>query len=276
MLSALVHATWNLQLRKARDRTLFSFLYVWSAILLYTPVFLLNLPGTIIPWEGAAAALLTGVIYFFYFLLLARSYSGGDLSISYPVARGVAPLLTLVWAVLLLGERPSTTGTLGIALIVFAIYLFHSPKGRGFGGRIFSPDYAAALGTGLSISAYSIVDKIGVSFIPPHLYIYITFTVGGVLLTPFYLRRYGYQAIRVELGMEWKRAILVGTMCIYGYLLVLFAMGLTQVSYIIPLRSTSILFAVLLGFEVLGEKKSSRKILATILMFAGVLFIAIS
>jgi drug/metabolite transporter (DMT)-like permease len=76
--------------------------------------------------------------------------------------------------------------------------------------------------------------------------------------------------------MEWKRAILVGFLCIYGYLLVLFAMGLTQVSYIISLRSTSILFAVILGFEVLGEEKSLIKIAGVASMVLGVLLIALS
>jgi len=278
LFSALIHAAWNLQLKRSRDKTLFSYLYVWSAILLYTPVFILALPGTVLPWEGIAAVLATGTIYCFYFLLLARSYSGGDLSMSYPVARGVAPLLTLIWAVLFLGERPSATGLLGIGMVVAAVYLFHPPVvlGKGFVDRVPSSAFAAAIATGLSISAYSTVDKVGVSFIPPYLYIYMTFAVGGILLTPFYLRRYGFRAIGREFKVEWKRALLVGLMSIYGYLLVLFAMGLVQVSYIIPLRSTSILFAVLLGFEVLEEEKSTRKLLAALSMVAGVLFIALS
>jgi drug/metabolite transporter (DMT)-like permease len=278
LLSALIHAIWNLQLKRSRDKTLFSYLYILSAILLYTPVFILTVPGTILQWEGVVAAITTGTIYCFYFLLLARSYSGGDLSMSYPVARGVAPLLTLVWAVLLLGERPSITGLFGIGVIVASIYLFHPPRGAGrdLVDRMFTPAFAAALGTGLSISAYSTVDKVGVSFITPYIYIYLTFSVAAILLTPFYLRRYGFRAIGDEIRFEWKRALMVGLMCIYGYLLVLFAMELVQVSYIIPLRSTSILFAVILGFEVLDEEKSSRKVLATVSMVAGVLLIAFS
>ena len=277
LLSAVIHALWNLQLKRSHDKTIFSYIYVWSAILFYTPVFIIMLPGAVLPWEGLVAAISTGVIYCFYFLLLARSYSRGDLSLSYPIARGAAPVLTLIWAVVFLGERPSTTGIIGIILIVVAIFTLHIPEMPGKGFRKLLPSAtAAALGTGLSISLYSTVDKIGVSFIAPYLYIYLTFLIGGILLTPFYLGRYGYHAIVEELRLEWKRAVLVGILSIYGYLLVLFAMGLTQVSYIIPLRSTSILFAVIFGFEVLGEEKSAMKTAAALSMIIGVLFIALS
>ncbi len=281
LFSAAVHAFWNLQVKKADNKVLFSYLYVWSAILIYTPLFAVMLPGTIIPWQGWACILTTGSVYCFYFLLLAKSYSYGDLSHTYPLARGIAPALTLLWAMAFLAERPSFFGWIGILLVLLSMYLFHPPTARGLSiresvRRLGQPASIAALATGLSISIYSVVDKVGVSFVSPGIYIYLTFCVAGLLLSPFYLRRFGFLAIRNEIRISWRQALAVGFMIIFAYLVVLFAMQLTQVSYIVPLRSTSILFAVLLGFEVLGEEQSRLKVLAALTMVAGVAFIALS
>jgi len=124
----VLHAYWNLLFKKSKDKAIFSFLYVWAAILLYTPLFVMAVPGAAIPWQGWACILATGSVYCFYFLLLGRSYAHGDLSHSYPIARGLAPVLTLIWALALLGERPSGMGWAGILLVILSIYLFHPPS----------------------------------------------------------------------------------------------------------------------------------------------------
>ncbi len=281
LVSAVLHAFWNLHLKKSPNKVLFSYLYVWSAILLYTPVFLVLFPKARIPWQGWACILSTGSIFCFYFTLLAKSYSHGDLSHAYPIARGIAPMLTLVWAVTFLGERPSALGMAGILLIIVSMFLFHPPTEGKFSlseslSRLRQPASVAALGTGASISLYSVVDKIGVSFVDPTVYIYMTFLVAGLLLSPYYLNHFGLSALKEQVASDWRQALLVGFLCVFGYLIVLSAMRLTQVSYIIPLRSTSILFAVLLGFEVLGEQKTDLKVLAAAAMMAGVALIALS
>jgi drug/metabolite transporter (DMT)-like permease len=279
LFSALVHAYWNMQLKRARDKSLFTFIYVWAAIIIYTPVTLVLLPGHGIPWQGLACAVSTGVTYSAYFLLLARSYSLGDLSHAYPLARGIAPVLTLAWAIAFLSENPTSTGYAGIFLVVISVFLFHPPRGRfslhGILARLREPASMAALGTALCISVYSVIDKVGVSYIYPPVYIHLTFLVGGVLLIPHYLRRYGGGAILDELRADWRRGILVGFLCIFAYMIVLFAMRLTEVSYILPLRSTSILFAILLGQRLLQEERTALRTLAALLMVAGVILIAL-
>jgi len=277
----VLHAYWNLLFKKSKDKAIFSFLYVWAAILLYTPLFVMAVPGAAIPWQGWACILATGSVYCFYFLLLGRSYAHGDLSHSYPIARGLAPVLTLIWALALLGERPSGMGWAGILLVILSIYLFHPPAKGGLSfaqtaANLASPASSAAISTGLCISLYQVIDKVGVSFVDPVPYLYLTFTVCGMLLSPFFLRRYGLARIRIDASATWRQALLVGFLCIFSYLLVLFAMRTVEVSYVISLRSTSIMFAVLFGFEILGEKRTNVKIIAAAIMAIGVASIAMS
>ena len=249
--------------------------------MIYTPLFLILFPGSQIPWQGWLCILGTGTVYCFYFLLIGRSYSYGDLSHTYPIARGLAPVLTLLWALIFLAERPSSFGWTGILLVIVSIYLFHPPMTGGVSfsrtvGRLREPATLAAMATGFCISAYLVIDKIGVSFIHPPIYIYMTFMVCGLLLSPFFFRRFGFPAIRKEIRTSWKQALSVGLICIFSYLLVLFAMQLAEVSYIISIRSTSILFAVLFGLVVLGEERTKLKALAAVIMMVGVAFIAFS
>jgi drug/metabolite transporter (DMT)-like permease len=280
LISAVLHAYWNLLFKKSENKAIFAFLFVWAAILLYTPLFLVLVPSNHIPWQGWLCILGTGSVYCFYFLLLGRSYAHGDLSHAYPIARGLAPVLTLAWALVFLSERPSPLGLAGIVLVVLSVFLFHPPTtGGSFRGMIVGlrqPASLSALATGISISIYSVVDKIGVSYVDPAVYIYMTFLFCGLLLVPFFLRWHGIPAIRSELSTSWKKALVVGFLGIFAYLVVLFAMQLADVIYIIPLRSTSILFAVVFGFEVLGEEKTALKLLATACMLTGVLFIALA
>jgi len=281
LLSAVLHAYWNLLFKKSRDKALFSFLYIWAGMLLYTPLFLIAVPSAGIPWQGWMCILATGSVYCFYFLLLGRSYAHGDLSHSYPIARGLAPVLTLTWALVFLGERPSTIGSAGILFVILSVYLFHPPAKGALSpaqtaAKLATPASAAAISTGLCISLYQVIDKVGVSFVDPVPYLYLTFTVCGLILSPFFLRRYGLTTMRTEASATWRQALLVGFLCIFSYLLVLFAMRAVEVSYVISLRSTSIMFAVLFGFEILGEERTNLKILAAAVMTMGVAFIAIS
>jgi len=281
LTSAALHGYWNLLVKKASNKVLFSYLYVMGAILTYTPLFLYLLPQAKIPWQGWLCALGTGSVYCLYFLLLARSYSFGDLSHVYPIARGLAPVLTLAWAFLLLGERPSLVGWSGILMVIISMILFHPAQGGGLSlsgslSRLREPASLTAIGTGFCISAYLVIDKVGVSFVNPMIYIYLTFTICELLLSPYFLRRFGLSGVWKGITSSWRQALSVGFLCIFSYLLVLFSMRLVDVSYIISVRSTSILFAVFFGLGILGERRTTLKISASVMMMLGVVLIALS
>ena len=276
--SAFFHGFWNMLVKKSTDKALFTFLTVWIAVAVYTPFLLLLRPVPAIAWQGWTCIMDTSAVYWFYFLLLPKSYDLADLSLAYPLARGLAPALTILWAYIFLDERPSSLGWIGIALIISSIYLFHARQIGNTSSRALEVLRRSwpALATGVSTSIYSVIDKVGVSFVNPLLYIYMTFLVAAVTLSPLFLHRYGLARISSEIRGSRLAVLTSGSLCIFAYLAILFAMRMAKVSYILPLRSTSILFAVLLGLEVLGETSTWLKAAGTGTMLVGVIMIGIA
>ena len=190
IIAAFLHAFWNTLAKKSHNKIAF----IWWAILFsnifYFPMFLYFWPSVTIPALGWTCIVATGILHALYFFFVGGSYERGDLSLTYPLARGFGPFLVPVFAVILLHERLSPLGITGIILIVTGIYAIHC---RSFSfTAIFEPFVAArssasiwALLTGCTIASYSLVDKVGVQVVHPPVYIYLTFVIALFLLTPY-------------------------------------------------------------------------------------------
>jgi drug/metabolite transporter (DMT)-like permease len=283
LLSCVLHAFWNLLFKRAGDKLAFMALFLTLTPLLYLPLPIL-LRREAVPPAGWLCVGATGLLYAGYFLLLAQAYRHGELSVAYPLARGVGPALTFAWGVLFLGERPSAAGAAAVALILGGAFLLHWQGGPG--GRLVaaaallrSPASAAALLVALLYSLYSLTDKIAVGRLRLHpaLYIYLTYTTAALLTVPWVIRRSGAAA----LAAEWRRhrwpCLAVAALNLFAYLLVLYALSLphTPVSYVAPLRTASVLLGVLFGVRVLREEAGARKVVAALLMMAGIALLAI-
>ena len=154
--AALLHAIWNSIVKAASDRTTTLGLIAFGhAIPGTVMVAVLPLPST----ESFIYIILSTLVHFCYFFMLGRAYQREDLSIVYPIARGIVPALVSLWAMLLLREVLSGTVWLGIGLIVTGIALSNWKALRiGLGKAALG----LALGTGLCISLYSLADGVGV------------------------------------------------------------------------------------------------------------------
>jgi len=280
LASCLLHAFWNLLLKKACDKLAFTALYLLITPLLYLPMFLYLIRRAEISGLGWLCVLGTGVVYFGYFVGLALSYQNGELSIAYPLARGVGPALTLVWGMLLLGERPTVPGAIGVILIILGASGLHWRPGRegslsSTWTALLSPSSRAAFFVGLMYSFYSLIDKIGVGHlhIYPAVYVYLTYATSSLLVASWVIRRQGRATLQEEWRMNALPCLAVGGLNLFTYLLVLYALSLpnTPVSYIVPLRTTSVLFGVFLGVGVLRESHWQTKVAAAILMMAGII-----
>ncbi|HID08484.1 MAG TPA: hypothetical protein EYP10_15210 [Armatimonadetes bacterium] len=142
-------------------------------------------------------------------------------------------------------------------------------------GAIQHPSSWLAILTGVAISVYSVIDKRGVALIAPELYIHLTFATCTILLLPYALKSIGIQAIMDEWRREKSAIVTAATLCLGGYLLVLVAVTVSKISYVVPLRSLSILFSILMGGSTLHEERIGIKSMAAILMIGGVLCIAL-
>jgi drug/metabolite transporter (DMT)-like permease len=275
--AALAHASWNYVLKRARGGAPFMALVALVAAGLWLPVAAgqwLHTGYRPRP-EHLWPVLASGAVHTAYFLLLDRGYRHGDLSVVYPLARATGPVLTVAAAVVVLGERPGALALAGAGLVVLGAYLLAGsplrllsrglPRGAGF-----------ALLTGLTIALYTVVDKVAVSRyrIPPIVFDWATLATRLLLLWPVAARE-----APGALGASWRvdrpRIVLVAVLSPLAYVLVLTAMVFTPVSHVAPAREMSILFAAVMGTQVLGEADPARRLLAALLIAAGVAGLAL-
>lgn len=274
--AAILHTVWNALAKRAHNQ----FVFLWSSVSLATvlllPVGLLRLPVESAPLRGLPFVAASVGIHAMYFYALGRSYRHGDFSRVYPMARGLGVALVPLAALPLLGERPSWLGALGVGLVVLGIVaLSVVPSAVGVsaaGGR--GAGTAWALVTGLTIAAYSLVDKAGVTRLHPMPYIALMGLGLSVLLAPVAL------ADRAALAREWRlnwRTILVASaMNLTSYLLVLFAFRLSKVGYVVASRELSILFSAFVGSLWLGEGRLPSRLVGASIVLAGVVCVALA
>ncbi|RPJ52973.1 MAG: hypothetical protein EHM24_33505 [Acidobacteria bacterium] len=206
-------------------------------------------------------------------IALTRAYHHGDLSIVYPVARGLAPLLVAMGAPLFIGERLALVALIGIVLVGSGIAgLGLSTRRSLAGGRAVA--WAAA--TAVFIACYSMLDKAGVARAHPLAYIVVLFGCNAAMMAPFVLWRRGGRRAGWLREVRWGRQVLGGLLSLGAYLLVLVAMRLTQVSYVAALRETSGILAAILGGRVLGEAYGWRRMLASGVVALGLVLLVLA
>lgn len=212
------------------------------------------------------------MVHFGYFYLLGRAYQHGDLSVVYPIARGIVPVLVSLWAWLLLGEVLPVAVWLGIGVIICGI-LLSSWKvlrtGVGHTALLLS------LGTGFCISVYSLVDGVGVQLSGATL----SYLAWGAFLHVFIAAFCGWRrrgVLRALPAKTWLIGIAGGMVSMTAYDLVLYAKNFAPLGAVSALRETSVIFATLIGFLVLKEGNWQRRLAAAVLMASGVALIGLS
>ena len=280
LTAALMHAFWNYLAKKSRHKIAFIWWFILFAVIFYFPMFWYFLADAQISAKGWACMVATGILHTFYFFFVGSSYEQGDLSVVYPLARGFGPFWVPILAVVFLREQLSLTGIAGIGLVVAGIYVIHL---KSFSVKaVFEPFRAIrqpgstwALLTGCTIAAYSLVDKVGIQSVQPPVYIYFIFFIPLLLLTP-----YVFVNERAVLKKEWqinkKPIMAVGFLVVFTYLLVLFAMQTSNVSYVVAARELSIVFSAFFGIVWLGEGHLQTRFIGAFLIAVGVGFIGLS
>jgi uncharacterized membrane protein len=278
LASAFIHASWNFLLKKSGGGTGLITAASLLALAIYAPVVLVATWMAGYQFEPIHLLLMlgSGLVHTAYFLLLDRAYrSGGDLSIVYPLARATGPLLTIVVAVLLLGERPSALQLAGAVMIGAAALLL---TGNPFAWHKSEARHALgfALLTGCMIAIYTIWDKASVAawLIPPLLYDWGTNAFRCMVLVPLTRRRAPGSIAR---AWEDRRGaiVIIAILSPLSYILVLTAMVWTPVSVIAPAREVSILFAALMGAHFLREGDMVRRVIAAGGMALGIAGLAL-
>lgn len=270
LASALLHATWNALAHRAADR-------VAAVILIHAGLAAVSLPLLLVVPAPAPAArpylAVALVLHFCYAVLLARCYALGDFGQVYPLARGSAPLVvTLVAAVA--GDRLSWPGVAGVATVCGGLaVLVTAGTSGGVRGVRDRRAVVAAVVTGLFIAGYTVVDGLGVRQAGSAVgYAMWLLGLHGLTMVGYALVAYRGRFL-ATLRRGWWLAAVGGTLGWASYALVLWAQTRGALAAVAALRETSVVAAAVIGTVVFGERFGRRRILATVLVAAGVVLL---
>jgi len=276
IFAAILHAIWNFFAKKTAGNMAVLFLGLWLAALLPLPVILCELAYQPQLLKDLAAnyyyILGTGITHALYFFTLFKAYHLGDISVVYPIARGVGITGTSLIAYFFLQEEISLIGGIGIFSICTGTLMFSLKNSRR--GNSIQAIIVAFL-VGLTIIGYSVIDKLAVQQTNPIWYIFSMYLATALLMTPYFLLKY-----RHELKSAWqqykKYSIIIGCGSMGTYLIILFAFRLAQVSYIVATRELAVVFGALLGVKFLHEKLTLHKTICILFITLGLILIKLA
>src|SRR5215475_2956508 len=273
LLAGLMHASWNALLKSdASDRlTTFGVIMTTGTVMgLVTVPFLPAIePGA---WKYLASSV---AIHILYYTFLLKAYSYGDLSHTYPIARGLGPLLVALVSGRFIGEHLRSQDILGVLLLSCGLIALALPL-RSVVPRPGSRHGLAtlfAMLTGVTIAGYIIADGLGVRSAGPtfqHRLAYIAWlcVLEGpwLLVLAIWLRP---DTVWTHLRKTWWRGATGGVIANVGYGIAIYALVLGPMAHVAALRETSVLFGALIGTLLLHEPFGLRRVLAAFVIVVG-------
>ena len=266
LTAALIHATWNLILAGSKDTSAAMAVAMLVGSLVILPLGLLRwrLDAEALPFVAVSA-----VLELVYFWMLARAYRQADLSLVYPIARGLAPVLVLIVSMVVLGQQMAAIGVAGVVMVAVGVVLV-----RGLRSPASWGDVAMAVGIAGLICGYTLVDQRGVSHADPLSYLTLVVGIPAVVYAGAIVVRGGGM---IRLRAAASRPVLAGGVCVVAaYGLVLAALSMAPAAGVAALRETSIVMATILAAVVLKERVERSRWLGSVVVVAGIALVVTS
>lgn len=212
--------------------------------------------------------LASGVFHAAYKLFLAFAYEQGDLSRVYPIARGAAPMVVMVISALFLTDVIALVEYAGILILGSGIVVMARGAFVNGESRRLVP---LALGSALMTAGYSLVDGLGARVSGDAvMYVGWLFALDALLFAPICLALRG-RGVLIARRRDWILGCLAAAASYGAYAIAVWAMTQAPIALVAALRETSILFAVLIGWLVFGDRMDRGKAMAAGLIIAGVM-----
>ena len=269
--AALVHAVWNALVKADGDRlTLIGVMAITQLILSVALLPFVAVPMSAAwPYVAANTALTTG-----YTVLLERAYRQGDLSLVYPLARGISPLIVATVAVCFLGER--LTGSSQLAVLLIGLGITSLALTRDASGLRDLRSVLLALTTGCFIATYTIVDGIGAraaGSASGYMVWISLFSSATIACWVGLMRRRTAAAV----SRRTRRAGIAAALLSYGSSwIVIVALTLAPIPLVSALREPGIVFAVLIGVVFLNERLSLARLASVAATLVGTTILKLS
>lgn len=288
--SALLHAWWSVSIKGSGDPLVFNALQLVAPLLATAACLPLIDLGAIPPlaWACLAATTLCHTGYFWW---MSRAYEHGELTLVYPIARSTPAFLPFV-AVPLLGERISMGGGLGIAIVVVGMWLVQAggasgPERGWLRPQLFAePAVRYALLTLAATVGYALLDARAMLEIAAHpwpsvvpralAWNLLLWSASGSLFAALVAHRRGARTLLAAARRNLASPTRAALVSLTSYTLVLEALAMAPASYVVAVRQSSVLFALIFGVARLRERPSRPRILGALATVAGVALIALS
>jgi drug/metabolite transporter (DMT)-like permease len=273
LAAALMHSTWNALLKADRSDRLATFGVIMTTGTVMGLVAVPFLPSiAFAAWKYLAISVIVHVAYYTFLL---KAYSYGDLSHTYPIARGMGPLLVALVSGQFIGEHLRVQDIAGVVLLSAGLVALAIPLKSVVpkpGARHGLATLFAVL-TGFTIAAYIIADGLGVRAAGPdfnHRIAYIAWLcvlegpwllVLAVALRP--------DTVWSHLRRTWWRGVIGGVIANTGYGIAIYALALGPMAHVAALRETSVLFGALMGTLLLGEPFGVQRVIAAAVIVSG-------
>jgi drug/metabolite transporter (DMT)-like permease len=268
-----MHATWNFLLKSADEKYIaMGWQVILSAIFAFGILLFTGLP----PRSMWGFATLSMILESIYFILLCSAYSDHDFSLIYPIARGAAPALLVLWSVILLHEKLKFGGYIGVALITGGIMVIGATTLiQSNGEKIHLRGILTALSVAFIISIYTLVDGTAVKNGLALPYGLMMFSMMPFVTTPYLVRKFGWD----HFAESWRKnrgyLLLGGVLGLVAYMMALFSYTFAPLSYSGAIREVSVVVGAFLGWRFLKEEMGGVRVVGAAIVFVGVMVIAI-
>lgn len=258
--AAFLHALWNILLAREHDPEPATAVAICASVVVFAPVAAIRWDVDPEVWPFIAV---TSLLQLVYFSLLATAYRRAELSFVYPIARGLAPVLVLIVGVVALGTGATAEQAAGVCLVGVGILLV-----RGVGGERDVVGGVLALAIASAIAAYTLVDKSGIRYADPVVYLELA-------MAPTALAALSLVAILPSGTRRLRDAVrlvpaVAGVVSFAAYVLVLAALQRAPAASVAAVRETSVVIVAALAARTLGERVSPARLAGAALVVIGI------
>ena len=271
--SASMHAMWNFLLKSSEEKYIaMGWQVILSGLFSTVLIFFTGLPPSSM-WFFAVLSMILEAIYF---ILLCIAYSDHDFSLVYPIARGAAPALLVLWSAIFLREHLTVGGYIGLAFITGGMIVIGATTLlQSNGEKPHLRGILTALSVALVISIYTFIDGTAVKSGPALPYGLSMFVMVPFVTTPYLTHRYGWSSFARVWEKNYKYLLIGGVLGLVAYMLALFAYTFAPLSYSGAIREVSAVIGAFLGWRFLKEEMGGVRVVGSAIVFAGVMVIAI-
>lgn len=269
LTAAFLHALWNAVVKGAPDKAIvLGLISLGHAI---PAMFVIPFTGLPV-WAAFPFIVGSTLIHWGYYWFLNTAYKHGDLSVVYPISRGMTPVLVALGAILFAGEILPPVAWIGIIFISLGIGCLSL---AGLGRHTNWIAVAAAFGTGLMIASYSLVDGIGIRLSENTLGYIATLFVAEIFVAGFIFTTRWQRVVSLPRRYVWA-GLAGGVISGVAYGLVLYAKTIAPLGVVSALRESSVIFASIIGVMWFGEGPKSNRLLAASIVAIGIVALAMA